>query len=381
MGSQMSDLTPNRPESLLPGKFDKADLERLQVIPGVKVVDIYDHQLEELYKISRESLEKLAPIDEFKTRHGTGEMAGAWVYFPWKNILLHSVGPTELFALRTNRNKLLITEEEQSKLSQAVVGVAGMSVGAGIAVALAYSGISRRIKISDFDELDTSNLNRLHQTVLSVGEAKVALAAQHIYELDPFLTVEEYSQGIGDDNIDHFFEQPKISVVVDEIDDFQMKIKLRLSAKRARAPLLMFTSLGDNILIDVERYDKDPQPEIFNGVLGNLTSEILENQEITQEDARRYAVQLVGQEYVPTKALTSLLEIGKTLVGRPQLYSTIAVDGGLSAFVIRRILLSDDIKSGRYYVNFSKLFNISDDLAETPERENVLTQLLNKTKK
>ncbi len=219
-------------------------------------------------------------------------------------------------------------------------------------------------------------MNRLRENLSSVGEPKVDLVAQHIYELNPFANIHTFNEGLNEANLDKFFAEPKLNVVIDEIDDFKMKVKLRLNAKKHSIPLLMFTSLGDNILIDIERYDLDPELQIFHGLLGKLTDEIINKTEITKDDERRYAVFLIGQEYIPTRALASLPEMGQSLVGRPQLYSTVAVDGGLAAYVARQIILNDKPESGRYFVKFAELFKLTNsDFADDSERENILKKL------
>lgn len=346
------------------------DLDQLRKELTPKEIDIYSSQLEELQRIDNPSL------GDNTLRAGYASVEGVHVYYPWLNTILYCVNDTDLLRLRTNRNRELITTEEQTVLRKAIVGIAGMSVGSGMAVALAYSGISRRIKIADHDVVDTSNLNRLRETLVSIGRPKVDLTAEHIYELDPFACVDIYSEGITADNIDRFFEDPKLDMVIDEIDDFKMKVQLRLHAKKNRIPLLMLTSLGDNILVDIERYDQDPEAPIFHGMLGDLSEEILAKGVVSPEDIKRYSIQLVGQQYIPTRAIQSVFEMGKTLVGRPQLYSTIAVDGGLAAYVVRQILLNNMPKSGRFFIKFSELFNIqTDELASSVTRDELLRRM------
>lgn len=365
------------PVILKPGTFSSTDLQSLREQKGsVTVVDIYEKQLQELYEIQFPSDKELKGLDAFINEKGTGDVNGAWVYYPWLNKLLHCVGSEDLFALRTNRNKLIIDESEQQKLANVVVGIAGMSVGAGIASALAHSGISRRMKLSDFDRLSTSNLNRLKESIVNVGKPKIELAAQHIYELDPFAELELLSEGLTDENLESFFSRPNIDIVIDEIDDFKMKVRLREEAKSRGVPLIMFTSLGDNILVDVERYDLDNEQQIFNGLLGDVAKEISDKQEISPEDEKRYAVELVGADYVPTRAITSVGQIGSSLVGRPQLYSTIAIDGGLASYVVRQVVLHNRPHSGRFFIKIADLLSIeSSDLEDTLERRDALKKV------
>ena len=349
-------------KAIKPIFLDSTSLREYESMPGLEKVDIYQSQLDELAKIPEQSIKEVSEQN---------------IFYPWRNTVLRCVDKQSLFALRTSRNKNLITKAEQDRLSASVIGVAGMSVGAGIAIGAVYSGIADHIKLADHDVLDTSNLNRLRESLLEVGQPKVELAARHIYEVNPYAQIDIFKNGIDDQNIGKFLEEPKLDVVVDEIDDFKMKVKLRLQARQAGIPLIMFTSLGDNILIDIERYDQEPNLPIFHGLLKDLSEEILQNPHISPEDIRRFSVQLVGQEYIPTRALQSVAEMGKTLVGRPQLYSTIAVDGGLAAFVIRKIILGGQPKSGRYFVKFNELINLSDDeFSQTDIRKTVLGELM-----
>lgn len=373
----MGEENMNGPTLLREGGFSEEDLGRLKKQQNIfKIVDLYHGQSEELFRILKPGGSD-AELATFIADRPSGDMAGSWVYYPWSGTLLHTLNQDDLFNLRTNRNQLLITKEEQQKLRHTVVGIAGMSVGAGMALSLTYSGTAQTIKLADFDELDTTNLNRLRETLGSVGQQKATLAAQHIYELDPFSDIKVFEGGLNDDNLEEFFSEPRLDVVIDEIDDFKMKVKLRQKAKEQGIPVLMFSSLGDNILIDIERFDVDGDLPIFHGLLGSLADEITNNPNITPEDEKRYAVLIVGKEYVPTRALATLEEMGRTLVGRPQLYSTIAIDGGLAAYLVRKIIIDNKPNSGRYFVKFGQLFELDDDdLIESAERNNIIKRLL-----
>ncbi len=180
--------------------------------------------MKSIFRITEKELRELPGAD-------FGEIGEEIIYFPWNNTLLRCVSREHLFILRTARNKLLINESEQTKLAEAVIGVAGMSVGAGIAIGAVYSGMSNRIKIADNDTLETSNLNRLRESLLNVGQPKARLAAQQIYEINPFSEVDLYEEGLNEANIATFFNNPKLAVVVDEIDDFKMKVRLRIELK------------------------------------------------------------------------------------------------------------------------------------------------------
>lgn len=368
-----------RPIILEEGTYSEADLQALQ--SGQKlwsIKDIYQDQLAEYFEITHPD-KRLSPefenlVAEFIAAEGS--RGGSWVYLPWSGELVHMVPEERLFALRTNRNRNLITHEDQTRLKDFSVGVVGLSVGAGIAYCLAHSGISSKMHLAEMDVLETANMNRLRAGVHQIGEPKIELAARAIYELNPYANLELFPDGLHNDNLDKFFDQAGgIKLVFDEIDDFKMKIKIRMAARDRGIPVIMLTSLGDNILVDVERYDLDKSTQLFNGLLGDLPEEILSS-EISEREKVKYAMQIVGVEHIPTAALASLLEINRNLVGRPQLASTITMDGGLSAFLVRQLALKADLPSGRSYLSVGTALGL--DIADDQKlRQDVVSKLNN----
>lgn len=319
-----------------------------------KTVDIYLQQMHELFEISYPNkTTRQLTFEEYCRIKKCDELRGNWVYYPWSGILLHTLCSEDLFILRTNRNKNLITADEQKKLYDLTIAIIGLSVGNGIALTLTYSGISKTLKLADNDKLETANLNRVRASLKHVGLAKTEIAAQQIFEIDPFATPLLFEKGITDNNLEKLFGNPKPKIIFDEMDDFQMKIKLRIKARQKKVPVIMLTTLGDRILIDIERYDLNNNIQLFNGIIGNTPEEILKSN-IGEREKIRYAIELVGAKYIPVKALQSLFEINNTLVGRPQLASTTTIDGGLGALLVRRIVLGHEVPSGRYFFDLEK---------------------------
>jgi hypothetical protein len=377
MGGQMKPL--QKPIILRQGQYNQAELESLKRQPIFKTSDIYKSQLAELFEIDNPQLKTSADFESHQQAYvkdrlnGSPELDGDWVYFPWSGSLIHMVDAKSYFRLRTNRNQNLIDAAEQTKLANFTVGITGMSVGASIAVALAYSGISNTFKLADFDNLETANLNRLQSGVADVGQPKIDLAARRIYEINPYARILAWPNGLGAAGLNDFIkDSPKLDVVFDEIDDFEMKIRLRLAAQAAGVPVIMMTSLGDNTLVDVERYDTEPNIQIFNGLLGDLPEEILKA-DIGEREKIKYAMQIVGADYIPTRALQSLMDINRTLVGRPQLYSTIAVDGGLAAYLVKRLALGWGLPSGRSYISFDDALKLPQ--SPSADRQAILSRL------
>lgn len=330
-------------------------------MPIWKVRDIYEIQLREIFCITHPFLKqninyRMLEKKFLKKRKSTSDLCGNWIYFPWNGILLHTVNEKEYFELRTNRNKNLITQSEQNILAKSVIAVFGLSVGSHVATALAYNGIGSFIKLAEFDTLDTTNLNRIRAQVDQIGEQKISITAQQIYEINPYASLKLYPHGLMKNNLaDIIVKKPIPNIIFEMIDSFEMKIHLRLKARKLKIPVVSLWNIGDQILIDIERYDLHKNLPLFNGAIGNVPERILNNPDVTDAMKHQYAVSLAGKKNIPKRAIESILEIGKTLIGRPQLMSTVSVSGGLSVFFAKQILLGKLIKSGRKIFKFDDL--------------------------
>lgn len=358
------------------GDYTAADIKKLRKRHKIwQEHDIYKQQLEELYEIDHP---QLLDSTEYKMQRKKIQEkqiplnGGNWIYFPWNGHLIHTLKENDYFRLRTNRNQNLVTTEEQSKLYNSCVLVAGLSVGNSIATTLAYAGIAKQMILADFDKIETANLNRLKVGLHEIGKPKITAAAEQIYEIDPYAQLKLYPHGIKQHDLEKFKIDEAPQIIFDEIDDFEMKVRLRLFAREHSLPLIMLTSLGDNILIDIERYDSDKNQKPFQGIVPESVLQKILTGEVSEYDKIKYAVQLVGENYIPTRALGSLLEIRKTLVGRPQLASTIAMDGGIATLLVKMLFLDQPLSGGQYYVDLRKLLTNQSDVDMTDERTSIL---------
>lgn len=100
-------------------------------------------------------------------------------------------------AVRLDRNRHLITAEEQRALHALRVGVVGLSAGHAIAYTLAAEGACGTLRLADFDKIELSNLNRVPVGVFDIGLNKAMIAARRIAELDPYLAVDLVTSGLA----------------------------------------------------------------------------------------------------------------------------------------------------------------------------------------
>ncbi|HLN70253.1 MAG TPA: ThiF family adenylyltransferase [Streptosporangiaceae bacterium] len=337
-----------------------------------RVRDIYAIQVAELAEIRLPGGSRRAR-EAFITGYETRE-PGVWSHYPWLNVALRTLEPEALFELRTNRNRNLVTRPEQIVLQKAHVAIAGLSVGGNVLAALVRHGIGRTFSLADHDDLATSNLNRTQGSLLDVGVPKCQLAARTVWELDPFATCILHPQGLDDDTVGAFVADS--DVVFDEVDDFRVKVQLRLMARLHGKPLLMATNLGDTVLIDVERWDRPHDGlELFNGQLDGVSLQELTQTGLAAQDMSRFAAQIVGVDNVPLRALASLPLINRELVGRPQVASTAGMAAGLAAMAARSVLLGAPLRSGRYRFSLTETYGLPDDRGTASERAAVMARL------
>jgi molybdopterin/thiamine biosynthesis adenylyltransferase/nitroreductase len=271
---------------------------------------------------------------------------GIWVYYPWSARLVHVLDEAEFVELRTNRNRYKITSAEQDRLSKKRIGVVGLSVGQSAAAVLALERSFGELRLADFDTVDLSNLNRIRAGVHALGSSKVHLTAREVAEIDPFLKLELFPQGISAENVEAFLlEGGKLDVVIEECDSLDVKVLIRQHARQLRIPVVMDTS--DRSMLDIERFDLEPNRPLFHGLAGDLDTGALSG--LTTEEKIPYVLRILGVDTISPRLRSSMLEVGSSLVTWPQLGSAVSLGGAAAADAARRVLLGNDRGSGRFF--------------------------------
>jgi hypothetical protein len=340
------------------GDFDKFVADH----PEVSIIDRYEDQIEELFLLRnpkyRFNTDYKDELEIFVKDHVNGlglKDKGNWFFYPWLNNIIHLLPEEMYFEMRTGRNKNLITKEEQNSYYNSVVGILGLSVGSHVALTIAMTGGAKHFKIADPDTFSGSNLNRVRIGVQSMGLGKAVCSARMIYEINPYAQIKIYKEGLNEDNIEDFFSDPKLDILIEEMDNPFLKIKVRYLAKEMRIPTIMGTDNGDNVLVDIERYDMEPDLKILNGLIGDMKVEDLANFE--PQDLPKIAAKIAGADVATVRMKQSVLEVGKSIYSWPQLGTAANLCGSSIAYLARRIInKSDNIKSGRYEVNLDSIF-------------------------
>ncbi|OMC29100.1 Rv1355c family protein [Mycobacterium colombiense] len=318
-------------------------LQRLHADPSVEFIDRLDAQTANLRSL------RPTPHPELLTE------PGRWAYYPWRRAVVAVLGPRGYRAVRLDRNRNNITPAEQDRLGALRIGVAGLSVGHVIAHTLAAQGLCGRLRLADFDHLELSNLNRVPATVFDLGVNKACVAARRIAELDPYLPVEVFDAGLTFDTVDAFLDG--LDIVIEECDSLDMKAVLREGARARRIPVLMATS--DRGLIDVERFDQQPQRPILHGLLGDLDIGLLPG--MSSREKVPHILRHLEAERLSPRTAASLLEIDRTVSTWPQVASDVVLGASALAEGVRRIGLGEELRSGRTRIDIGWALDQLDD--------------------
>lgn len=325
-------------------------------LPFLQIMDLRSSIYGELFKILHPEIttknSRFSELSKAFIAKKIAEKSEIWVYYPWKNTACCIPSKEDFVKVRTARNQYKLTPEEQAFLADKKVGIIGLSVGQTIALAMAMERSATEFRLADFDELELSNINRLRSGITNIGLKKVVIAAREIAEIDPFIHVKIYPEGITRENLDDFLlSGGKLDLLVDECDGLDIKILARHRARALKIPVLMDTS--DRGMLDVERFDLEPDRPILHGLAEGLNPHNIST--LTNEEKIPYILDMVSAEHMSTRLKASMLEVQQTINTWPQLASSVFLGGAMGADTARRIFLNQYTQSGRFYLDFEEL--------------------------
>lgn len=325
------------------------------------VVDEIDSQLDELFLIRNPTLKEGEVSQEEKNRFIKSlsdgrdlSRFGTWVYFPWKKTIVHFLPEDIHTELRTARNRNLITKKEQDIYYSSHIGIAGLSVGNSAVGTILHTGGGKYMKLADHDILSVTNINRIRTGFDNVGLKKVEIATREIMEVNPYANIQTFPDGLTEHNLESFVLSPKpLDILIEEMDNIYLKIQVRLLARKHRIPVIMVTDNGDNVVLDVERFDLEPNYPLLHGDVPESELEKV-SLDTPKPEAARIISRWVKPENIAPRMKDSLLELGRTLYSWPQLGTAAFLAGCTLAYTARKILVGENIKSGKYFISFDE---------------------------
>jgi tRNA A37 threonylcarbamoyladenosine dehydratase len=141
-----------------------------------------------------------------------------------------------------DRTQRLLGKDAVALLENALVCVCGLGgVGSWAAEALCRAGIGK-LRIVDFDVVNSSNINRqLFAVSSSVGVLKTEVAVKRLLDINPSCVIDARNEFIDKDTIPDLLE-PRPDIIIDAIDSLSPKVRLINAAFQAGIPVI--TSMG-----------------------------------------------------------------------------------------------------------------------------------------
>lgn len=334
-----------------------------------RIVDALPELVHDLMEVRtpRLKFEKPTPAetDAFMRAYTGGDRYfGEWFYFPWNGTLARYLPEEDHLELRSARNRDIITREEQQKLYGLTVAYAGLSVGSHGVLTFAHLGGNKRIRIADPDTVSPSNLNRMRYDFLAVGRKKTDMVREHLYQLNPYADIAAFDEGVTPETMDAFLDGA--DVLVEETDNLEMKIRLRLAAREKGIPVVMATDNAHNVIVEVERYDLDRSTPLFNGAAGDITLD--EFRSFPPQELPRLATKIAGPQLIAERMMLSLPQVGKTLYSWPQPATAATLAGVAIAYLLSRIALGLPVPTEKRAVSLDAALDPTYDAPEEQSR-------------
>lgn len=116
-----------------------------------------------------------------------------------------------------SRNRIYITPQEQEKIKNYPILLAGCGIGSNIAECALRLGFEN-ITIIDGDQIEKSNLNRQNYTTNDLGKDKVITLKERLLSINPNAQIKTHKCFIDTINLDEFLNDCKIAINVLDFD-------------------------------------------------------------------------------------------------------------------------------------------------------------------
>lgn len=209
---------------------------------------------------------------------------------------------------RFSRNYGFINSEQQAKLQEMTIAIAGVGgVGGRVATEMVRIGITK-LRIADPDIFSETNLNRQEGAYFStLGKLKVDVIAALCRDINPDVVVTVFPEGVNETNLGEFMEGSDVLIEATDFMIPQLGVMLARAARTEGIPLIMGVEIGFGATLTWFKPDGFTYEQYF-GLKKNVTLDELKSGKSTVS-VRRFL------PHVPSYgdlAILSLVADGKT---------------------------------------------------------------------
>lgn len=193
-----------------------------------------------------------------------------------------------------SRNLGLLSEDEQKKIDNTRLLIAGCGVGSLVALSAARIGFEHFVLV-DGDTVELSNINRQGYSSYDVGKFKVNALANQIKRINPLSKIKKYPVFVDLKNAAKFVH--KADIVIDSIDPVATSaiIAMHRAAQKEHKTIVQPTDLGWGAMVQIF----SPESVTYEKMIG-LDPETPVEKIINQEAFEKFIefMMKVAPEYV-----------------------------------------------------------------------------------
>lgn len=149
-----------------------------------------------------------------------------------------------------SRNLGLLTEEEQQKIDETTLLIAGCGVGSLIAISAARLGFEKFVLV-DGDKVELSNINRQGYSSKDVGKFKVAALAHRIKQINPHAEIKKYPVFVDLKNAARLVHLADIIIDSIDPDAAQAVIAMHREAQKEHKTIIQPTDVGWGAMVQI----------------------------------------------------------------------------------------------------------------------------------
>src|SRR3979411_826006 len=167
----------------------------------------------------------------------------------------------------TVRNRGLIADEDQQRLRESNILIAGCgSVGGAAVEPLGRMG-AENLTLAEPDGYDLHNINRQSVRLQDIGRNKAEVFQEHIRDINPYASIVVEPHGITPENVERVVQQA--AVILDAVDvttkpPLRAKFLLHKAAKQFRKPIIAGYDIAGLQMMLFYDY-RNPAVQVMNG--------------------------------------------------------------------------------------------------------------------
>lgn len=244
-----------------------------------------------------------------------------------------------------SRNMGLLTEEEQQKIDDKTLLIAGCGVGSLIAISAARIGFEKFVLV-DGDTVELSNINRQGYSSRDVGKFKVNALAKRIKQINPHAQIKKYPIFVDLNNAKRLVH--KADIIIDSIDPdaAQAVIAMHRAAQKEHKTIIQPTDVGWGAMLQIFT----PESISYEKMIGLNPATPVEK--VSNQEAFGKFIEYFVKIMPPYVAKIAMEVAGGKRAHYPQPVSAAYILAAMTVMAAKRLSCDQPVKVAPDYIMF-----------------------------